>query len=277
MNPVAPVIALALAATLSAPSQAAAAPGVRIAIVTDSHFSATPDAKHQLYADRFQRIVDEVNRAKPDVVLIPGDLTEDGDIAALKLFRHAAERLEARWFVVPGNHDVGPKRLPGSKDGTTAGRQEAFRSVMGPAFGVETTARLRVVRLDGSLFGSGLPEETQQWEMLERACAARSRKPAVVMMHYPLFGVTPDEPGGEYWNVEPGPRARILGLMAAAGMTLEIAGHVHRDHMVDGAGVRVICSRPTSFGLPAGKQPEGWTLVTLSDQGPATAERRTVN
>lgn len=276
MNPVGALATAVIATALLIGSPVTAAGPVRIAVVTDTHFSATPDEKHQAFADRFQRIINEINRAKPDVVLVPGDLTENGDAAALRLFRHAAEELKARWFVVPGNHDVGPKHIPGSKDGTTAERQATFASVMGPTFGVDVTGRLRVIRVDGSLFGSGLRQEAEQWEMLDRACASRSRKPAVLMMHYPLFGVSPDEPGGEYWNVEPEVRARILRLMNTGGITLEVAGHVHRDHLVDGAGVRIICGRPASFGLPAGKQPEGWTLVTLAPEGQATAERRTV-
>ena len=72
------------------------------------------------------------------------------------------------------------------------------------------------------------------------------------------------------WNVEPAPRARLFGLLKQGGVKIVLNGHLHRPLVNNLDGIRFIGTQPTSFGLPAGKQPEGWTLITISKTGEAT-------
>lgn len=56
-----------------------------------------------------ENVVDEIVSSKPDLVLIPGDLTKDGEMASHKLVVSILERIRTAGIpvvVVPGNHDI---------------------------------------------------------------------------------------------------------------------------------------------------------------------------
>jgi hypothetical protein len=130
--------------------------------------------------------------------------------------------------------------------------------------------------------GSGLPEEEAQWKFLEEQLLQLDAPPTLLLMHYPPFTAAPREPGGGYWNLEPGPRSRLLALVdqPASQVIGILTGHLHRGNEVTfttGHGpVRIITTPPVSFGLPAGKQPEGWTLVTVTPENTIQPEFRPI-
>ena len=60
-------------------------------------------------AELTEALVDTILRLKPDVVLIPGDMTKDGERLSHELFVSYLDRLHENGipsFVVPGNHDL---------------------------------------------------------------------------------------------------------------------------------------------------------------------------
>ena len=56
-------------------------------------------------AGYLERAVAHVNALAPDVVLITGDLTNDGDASVYAAFAAIVARLRAPFFVLAGNHD----------------------------------------------------------------------------------------------------------------------------------------------------------------------------
>lgn len=229
--------------------------------------------KAALHRARFEQAIAAVNRARVNLVLIAGDLTEDGKEAELKDFASLAARFEAPVCAVPGNHDIGAKVNPAKKTGPSSERLARYESVLGPASYVRRVAGLRVVAIAGSLLGSGLPEEAAVWKLLERECAAPSKERTLLLTHYPPYTKKSDEPADPYWNVDPAPRARLLSLLRQGGVRIVLSGHLHRALDVrEPDGLTICVTPPVSFGLPAGKQPEGWTLVTLSKEGGLTRE-----
>jgi hypothetical protein len=76
-----------------------------------------------------------------------------------------------------------------------------------------------------------------------------------------------DEPGGEYWNVEPAPRARLLALLKRGGVHILLTGHLHRPLTNHLDGMVLVSTLPVSFGLPRALHVQGWTLVTLPGDG----------
>jgi hypothetical protein len=125
-----------------------------------------------------------------------------------------------------------------------------------------------------SLLGSGFDREDAMWKFLERELAKPSSRPTILFMHYPLFLKSPDEPGGEYFNTEPAPRARLLHLLKQGEVKIVLTGHTHRSVVNHHDGILFLTTPPISFGLPRGKQPEGWTLVTILKNGEAQGEFR---
>ena len=101
---------------------------LKIAVVSDIHYMsasllknhANTGAAFQAYLDQdpkliefsdpiFRQCIQQVLADKPDILLIPGDLTKDGEkvshqdlVKLLKQFDNAHIKV----FVVPGNHDV---------------------------------------------------------------------------------------------------------------------------------------------------------------------------
>jgi 3',5'-cyclic AMP phosphodiesterase CpdA len=101
---------------------------LNIAIVSDIHYmdatllknNAAAGKAFQAYLDQdpklieysdaiFRQCMDQVIAAKPDILLIPGDLTKDGERVShhsvIQLLREF-QKAHIKVFVVPGNHDV---------------------------------------------------------------------------------------------------------------------------------------------------------------------------
>lgn len=273
MNPIV-LCSVSALLTLTALLPARSAPPMRIALVTDTHLTRGTKEDQPLYKGHLDTVIAQVNAAHVDLVLIAGDLTQGGKPEDESDFQAEIKGFQAPVWVVPGNHDVSGKHIPGKEGGVTPERVAAYEKAFGPSFWAKTLDGVRVIGLDSSLFGSGLPQEGDQWRFLESALDPSQSEPTLLLMHYPLYLKTADEPGGDYWNVEPAPRARLLALIKRNGHVLAVlTGHLHRL-VVNRTpeGVLLYTSPPTSFGLPRGKQAEGWTLVTVPPGGPVTAE-----
>lgn len=251
---------------------------MRIALLSDTHTNRGDKGDQPLYRPRFKAVIQAVNAARPDLILHAGDVTEGGRTEEFDDFLAQSAALSAPVRHVPGNHDVGAKRHPkgDSKQAVTVERVRAYEKRLGPSWWAEERNGFRFVAVNAPLFGSGLAAEAEQWAFLEKQCAGPApTAPLVLLSHYPLFLERPEEAGDPYWNVEPEPRARLLGLLARPGVgavRAVLSGHLHRPLDRAWRGVRLYTTPPVSFGLPRGKQPQGWTLVTLSPPGDVTAE-----
>jgi hypothetical protein len=131
---------------------------------------------------------------------------------------------------------------------------------------------MRIIGINSPMIGSGFSREQEMWTFLEKELAQPSRLPTIVFSHYPAFIKTAHEGGGDYWNIEPEPRQRLLALLKKGSVKTMLSGHLHRDLVNRWEGILFISTRPVSFGLPKGKQPQGWTLVTLPLEGEAQFE-----
>lgn len=134
---------------------AAAARPVRIALVADTHLGKDRPVFHE----RFDKVIEAVNAAKVDMVLIAGDLTHSAMPEEIEDFKAQIARISAPVRYVYGNHDVGAKHFAGNEDSVTAERVARFEESLGPSYWKDTVSAIRVVGVNGSLFGSGL-----QWE-----------------------------------------------------------------------------------------------------------------
>jgi 3',5'-cyclic AMP phosphodiesterase CpdA len=250
---------------------------IRIALVADTHVTRGTVGDQPFYRGRFERVIAAVNAAKVDVVLVAGDLTAKGTVDELRDFKTIVRGFTAPVHCVPGNHDLGQKVIPGKPDAPSARRIADYERELGPTFFVRTTAGLRVIGINSAVLGSGLPVEQEMWKLLEAELARPGALPTVVLQHHPLFVNTADEPGGVYWNVEPAPRRRLIDLLRSGDVRTVLTGHVHRPIVNRHAGILFVSTLPVSFGLPRGKQPQGWTLVTLRPSAEAEFEFRTVS
>ncbi|MDB6034021.1 MAG: calcineurin-like phosphoesterase superfamily domain protein [Verrucomicrobiales bacterium] len=247
---------------------------IRIALLSDSHVNNNGDTDGQnLFRPRFEKAIAMVNTSKVDLVVFTGDLTQDGKPDEFKDFQALRKQLNAPSFYVPGNHDVGNKVIPGKPGpGVTTNRVDNFEKAMGPSFFATTVAGVRLIGINSPMLGSGFERENEMWKFLEKELSKPETRPTIVFSHYPAFIKSADEGGGDYWNIEPEARKRLLDLLKKGNVKTMLSGHLHRDMVNRWDGIIFISTRPISFGLPKGKQPEGWTLVTLPPTGEAQYE-----
>lgn len=256
--------------------QAAGAAGapVRVALVSDLHLCGGSNGP--VYRARLQRAIASVNDAGVDLVMVAGDLTEDGRPEQRMEFLRAIKAFQAPVFYVPGNHDVGAKiirgKKPDRKRDVNSFRVARYEMELGPSYYVRHQAGVRVVGINGSLLDSGLHVEKRMWDFLEKELFKPCTNLTIALIHYPPYLKNVTEPGGEYWNVEPYPRARLLALLKQAHATVVLSGHLHRPIANRDNGVLFLTTHPVAFGLPEKKQPEGWTLVTIPAKGEAQYE-----
>ena len=249
---------------------------LRIAFLSDTHTNSNTTGDQPLYKAHLEEVIQQVNATGVDVVLIAGDLTQGGKAEEMEDFKKQIAAFKAPVLYVPGNHDIGNKHYTGGTNPVNTVPIAHYEATLGRSFDSWVISGVRILGVNSPILGSGLPHEADQWKFLEKELAVPSSKPTIVFMHYPPYVTSTDEPGGNYHNVEPEPRARLLKLLKQGGVRTLLTAHLHRPLTNRYEGLFIYTTPPVSFGLPAGKQPEGWTLVTLPPAGEPQIEFRAV-
>jgi len=196
---------------------------------------------------------------QPDAVIITGDLADRGEPTAYEHLREILAELEARWFVIPGNHD----KLP------------AFRAAFAdqpylPAEGdliqyVIDDYPLRLVALHSVLPGrtDGAVSDAQL-EWLDRTLAAKPRTPTVVMMHHPPFAT-----GLAHFDAVGMTDVTAFERVIARHPQVEriLAGHVHRPMQIRFGGTIASACPSTAHQVACDLRPDGSDTFTLEPPG----------
>ena len=202
--------------------------------------------------ENFLRVVEVVNRLRPDYVVHTGDVAallpdQAHDRAtAARLLR----RVRAPLLVLPGNHDVGsPGPDPWRGIAVTAGRVAAFRRMFGGDRWLEIPPRgPALLGLNSELLGSGLPDECEQWEWLEGEVPALGARPVLLFLHRPLWA--PDReaaPVPPSLMVAAPARERLLQLFGPGQLRLVASGHLHRRRVHGREGLLEVWTPSTAF------------------------------
>jgi predicted MPP superfamily phosphohydrolase len=237
----------------------------RFALVSDLHICRATNQEQRLFPLRLARTIEAVNAANVDGVLFAGDLTEHGTAEEYRKFRQVIRQFKAPVLYVPGNHDVGNKNVPGKKPGTSFERTRLYETECGPSYFQRELAGVNILGINSILPGSGQWRERQMWGFLEKRLASPPATNATLLLiHHPPFLKSVDEAGGDYFNLEPYPRLRLLGLARQGGVDAVLSGHLHQGLTNYFGKIPLLTTPPVAFGLPKGKQREGWTLLTVS-------------
>lgn len=92
---------------------------VVIAQVTDCHLSADPEGSYRGINPRLnlEALLEKVRARRPDLLLLTGDLSEDGSSESYRTLRSIFQSLQVPVLALPGNHDDAPllgETFPGS-------------------------------------------------------------------------------------------------------------------------------------------------------------------
>lgn len=198
--------------------------------------------RYQGVVDSNQMFVDAVDHLhgldrQPDLVLITGDLVDEGRPAEYAKARDLLARLRVPTFVLPGNHDT----------------RDAFRQAFGdrpylPSAGAIHYSvddfPLRIIALDTTVPGrhhGALEPEGLSW--LRTTLQAQPQRPTLLLMHHPPFacGIPYLD---RYRYLDPDPLADIV--RAHPQVEAVLCGHVHRMMMRRWAGTIVMTCPSTT-------------------------------
>jgi len=254
-----------------------------IAHISDLHLqSGKPERQAQV-----EPILQKINEIKPDLVVISGDVTDDGwdSIEELKWARGwLEERLHIKWYAVAGNHDVGNFLTLKKEEIDTVQWENWFQTFGGCTRGFAGDV-WQFHFITSMLFGSGLEyEQTQENWLTERLTLDRDADfHTVLTLHSPLFIESFNESSDssrDYWLGPVRPRLNLLSRLVNSRTRLVCSGHVHQTRIHDVEGIRFAWAPPASGtwvhapGLPNPPMPEqtGFFMHHLHDNGRVESE-----
>jgi hypothetical protein len=251
---------------------------LKIAIVSDIHYMdpsllinngasgkafqdyLDQDPKLIQYSDPiFRNVLIDLKMEKPDILLVPGDITKDGEKVshlAMADFFSQLRREGIKVYVIPGNHDINnakakvfnsdnafPAEMTSRNDFETIygnfGYNDAIsRDPNSLSYVVQPQAELRIIGIDASKYEEYGPEgdvpsgrikpSTLRWILAQLALAKQQHITIFAMMHHNLIehyaGQSQLDPGyviDDYVNV--------ANALADAGLKIIFTGHYHAN------------------------------------------------
>ena len=247
-------------------------PLLQFAIITDTHIrlaNATDEggyASNRLSLERANYVVQAINYLQPNFVLHLGDVVHP--IPALSNHEEAVEKaaeifaeIEADFYVLPGNHDIGDKPnawLPAPV--VEENSHHIFTKYWGDLYKAFSVENCYFICLDTPIMNSGFERESEQRAWLENELRTAKEKNLRIFafMHYPLFICDPNEPT-HYDNIDEPARSWLLNLFAEYKVEAVFSGHVHNPFV----GIH---ENTTYYSLPstAFVRPEYAELATVA-------------
>ena len=252
------------AKTLATKSQTTAIDRKKMAVLADPHVMAPEllvnkgtawdtylegqrkleDYSQRLFDDMIERIKQDI---RPGLVLIPGDLTKDGEQVSHQYVTGKLDELRAmgiRTLVIPGNHDRGANSNAVYYDGANTtpaavATKEWFaaqyanygygtgseRESTTLTYACEPLKGLVVIGIDSGTDGI-VSGTTLNWVVKKATAARESGKKVIAMMHHPLIphftGVDNFVATSVVENYE-----TVRNALADAGIRVVFTGHFH--------------------------------------------------
>ncbi|MGE4565610.1 MAG: PQQ-binding-like beta-propeller repeat protein [Victivallaceae bacterium] len=204
-------------------------PAAKLAVLADVHVSpGNPNAA------ALAKVIGEINQGSYDAVLVPGDLTNNGDEAEFDTVKALLDQLNVPCFAIPGNHETtwSPsagqgwfRRWPSDRILADVGDVRLIGFATGPEMKM----------------GDGFVRSDDLAWLKQMLAENSGKKELIVFCHYPLV------PGL-------GNCREVSALLRPANVAAVISGHLHRSRVYDYDGVPGIVGRSLLSGTaePAG-------------------------
>lgn len=195
----------------------------------------------------FDEMIARIKIARPDLVLITGDLTKDGEQVSHQYVIHKLDELRAldiKVLVIPGNHDRGTNANAryydgdGTSDAAVADNDwfaekyanfgygdDSEREANTLTYACEPIDGLVVIGIDSGTKGE-LSKRTLDWIITKTAIARENGKRVIAMMHHPLIP--------HFTGVENFVETSVIkdyemtrNIMADTGIKVLFTGHIH--------------------------------------------------
>jgi 3',5'-cyclic AMP phosphodiesterase CpdA len=210
-----------------------------------------------------------IGACNPDLVIITGDITQQGDESEFATARAWVESLQREVLVTPGNHDTPyfdpVKRLfaPWARYRRHFGRGSPGGLTLRPGLAVRSlnSARGFQPRLNWSKGQVSHSQTRSSVKALDRAPAGAVR---ILACHHPLVEMLGGPMTGRVWG-----GARAAKAFSEAGIDLVLTGHIHAPFALaypygDGKTYAVGAS---TLSLRERKVPPGFNRIEIDDDG----------
>lgn len=206
--------------------------------ITDLHIGFDPGNPDEPNMHRLRAVLDRLFDGPnlPDLLLLTGDLTENGDLESFALLAGALASAPCPVLAIPGNHD--------SRDGLAAAFPRAARE-QGFFHQALDAGGLRLLLLDTfepGRHGGAFCEARAAW--LAAQLAQAPEQPTVIAMHHPPFvsGIDWMDPDpGEEWIARFAETTRGHGQIKAV-----LCGHLHRSVVTGWQGAPLVVCPSTA-------------------------------
>ena len=231
------------------------------------NFLQTDKTMPELSARIFDLLVDKIIAEKPDLLLMPGDLTKDGEVVSHQYVVQRLARIEAAGipvYVIPGNHDRGwmDDALVYANDTCTAaemldnnGFAEYYRNYGYDSdtehyentltYTVDPLPGLTLIGIDTGIW-SQYRDETVDWVCDKALRARRKGNQVIVMQHHLLMPHYYDQ--NEIFELStPENYSEVRERFIDAGIKVVLSGHTHASDIArytnaDGQEIYDICT-----------------------------------
>ena len=171
-------------------------------------------------------LIASVERIKPDVVVVSGDLTQRARAEQFKEARAFLDELPSPQIIVPGNHDVPLYNIFARFFQPLDKYQRYITDDLEPFFADQEIAILGINTARSLTIKDGRIDEQQVARIRERLCPFASHVTKIIVTHHPF-----DIPEGHDEKDLVG-RARLaMETLADCGADLLLAGHLHISHL----------------------------------------------
>ena len=176
-------------------------------------------------------LLDTALKYKPDLVLIPGDLTKDGEAASHDTVAAGIHRLEAAGIpvlVIPGNHDIPASNswkahYSGTFKNTVSEDAGSYSFASEPLPGVTV---LGIDGSDGKASVGKLSASTLAWVEAQAKAAKAKGNTVIAMTHWQILehfdGLASIEPASRFEKPD-----ELRDLLMHNGVHLVLTGHFH--------------------------------------------------
>lgn len=179
--------------------------------ITDTHLVLTSPRQAEVFLAALYRAA----MVNADLVVITGDLTEDGMSSTLNSFIQVLRQSRVPTFVCPGNHD---------KDETGGNTYNTYSSFFGPDYYTANFGPDVFLVLANS-GASGILNFTQiGW--IERDMAASTAQLKILGFHHPLYYVE-----GDNFYLDEDEAIELIRICDTYDVDVVLTGHLHNDRV----------------------------------------------
>ncbi len=228
----------------------------RFAVASDLHIAVPNTISDQAHRSHlvefsipaFELVLEHLGKLDIDFLLLPGDLTQDGEIENHTWLSKKLAELPYPVYVVPGNHDVpvelALENLIGLADFPNYYHHYGYADRHKLYYTDQAFPGVRIIGLNSNQFyPSGKQEymgglEPQQLEWLKQVLTDAKKELVIVMVHHNVIEHLPDQyhnPLSRRYMLEN--RYSLLDILQSAGVRLIFTGHLHVQDIAEYQGI----------------------------------------